>query len=87
VWASGGFIRQCPLLYPEGDLHQPLACETNPLSRFTIHQRLCSMTIIIRSEDCGNSPKNMFVENIEIAIAKNDPEFLLIARHAKQCVF
>ena len=35
------------------------------------------MTKIIRSEDCGNSPKNKFVENIEIAIAKNDTKFLM----------
>jgi hypothetical protein len=37
------------------------------------------MIKIIRSKDCGNSPKNKFVENIEIAIAKNDTEFLLTA--------
>lgn len=37
------------------------------------------MTKIIRSEDCGNSPKNKFIENIEIAMAKNDTDFLLSA--------
>lgn len=35
------------------------------------------MTKIIRSQDCGNSPKNQFLEDVEIAIAKNDIEFLL----------
>lgn len=35
------------------------------------------MIKIIRSKDCGNSPKNKFVEELEIAFAKRDIEFLL----------
>lgn len=35
------------------------------------------MTKINRSQDCGNSPKKQFLENVEIAIAKNDIEFQL----------
>lgn len=35
------------------------------------------MTEIIRSADCGNSPKNMFVENLEVAFAQRNTAFLL----------
>lgn len=35
------------------------------------------MTKIIRSKDCGNSPKNKFLEELEIALAKRDVGFLL----------
>jgi hypothetical protein len=35
------------------------------------------VTKIIRSKDCGNSPKNRFIEDLEIAFAKRDVEFLL----------
>ena len=35
------------------------------------------MIKIVRSKDCGNSPKNKFVEELEIALAKRDVEFLL----------
>jgi hypothetical protein len=35
------------------------------------------MTKIIRSEDCGNSPKNIFLEKLTIAIAKGDAKFIL----------
>jgi hypothetical protein len=34
------------------------------------------MTKVIISEDCGNSPKNMFVEKLVIAIAKADSKFM-----------
>jgi hypothetical protein len=36
-----------------------------------------AMTEIIRSPDCGNSPKNKFVENLEVAFAQHDTGFLL----------
>lgn len=35
------------------------------------------MTKVITSEDCGNSPKNIFVQDITIAFAKGDSKFLL----------
>jgi hypothetical protein len=35
------------------------------------------MTKIIRSKDCGNSPKNKFVEDVKIAFAKHNVKFLL----------
>lgn len=35
------------------------------------------MIKIARSKDCGNSPKNKFVEDVEIAFATRDLEFLL----------
>ena len=35
------------------------------------------MTEIIRSPDCGNSPKNKFVEDLEVAFAQRDTDFLL----------
>ena len=35
------------------------------------------MTRIIVSEDCGNSPKNIFVRDVTIAIAKGDSKFIL----------
>jgi hypothetical protein len=35
------------------------------------------MAEIIRSTDCGNSPKNKFVENLEVAFAQRDTDFLL----------
>lgn len=35
------------------------------------------MTEIIRSSDCGNSPKNKFVEDLEVAFARRDTGFLL----------
>lgn len=34
------------------------------------------MIKIIRSEDCGNSPKNKFIEDMEIAIVEKDTKFL-----------
>ena len=35
------------------------------------------MTKVITSEDCGNSPKNIFVQDLTIAFAKGDSTFLL----------
>ena len=35
------------------------------------------MTKVIIHEDCGNSPKNIFVQEITIAFAKGDTKFLL----------
>lgn len=35
------------------------------------------MTRIIASEDCGNSPKNMFLEKLTIAYARGEIELLL----------
>lgn len=35
------------------------------------------MTKIIIDEDCGNSPKNIFVQELTIAFAKGDSRFLL----------
>ena len=35
------------------------------------------MTKVILSEDCGNSPKNVFVQEITIALAKGDSKFIL----------
>ncbi len=35
------------------------------------------MTEIIRSADCGNSPKNLFLEQLAIAFAHRDVEYLL----------
>lgn len=35
------------------------------------------MIQIIRSEDCGNSPKNIFIQELAIALATGDVEFLL----------
>lgn len=35
------------------------------------------MTTVIPSGECGNSPKNIFVENLTIAFAKGDAEFVL----------
>jgi hypothetical protein len=35
------------------------------------------MPKIIISEDCGNSPKNIFVQEITIAFAKDDSKFIL----------
>jgi hypothetical protein len=35
------------------------------------------MTKIIISEDCGNSPKNIFVQDITIAFANGDSKFIL----------
>lgn len=35
------------------------------------------MTKVITSEDCGNSPKNIFLEKLTIAFAKNDFKFIL----------
>ena len=37
----------------------------------------CVMAEIIRSTDCGNSPKNRFVEDLEAAFARRDTGFLL----------
>lgn len=34
------------------------------------------MTKVIVSKDCGNSPKNIFVEKLVIAIAKGDSKFM-----------
>ena len=35
------------------------------------------MTRVITSEDCGNSPKNIFVQDLSIALAKRDSKFIL----------
>jgi hypothetical protein len=35
------------------------------------------MTKIIVSEDCGNSPKNLFIEKLTAAFAKRDVKFIL----------
>lgn len=35
------------------------------------------MTRVITSEDCGNSPKNIFVQDLTIALAKGDSKFVL----------
>jgi hypothetical protein len=35
------------------------------------------MTKVIIGEDCGNSPKNIFVEELTIAFAKGDTKFIL----------
>ena len=35
------------------------------------------MTRVITSEDCGNSPKNILVQNLTIALAKRDSKFIL----------
>ena len=35
------------------------------------------MTKIIVSEDCGNSPKNIFIEKFTAAFAKRDAKFIL----------
>ncbi|HET9911226.1 MAG TPA: nuclear transport factor 2 family protein [Anaerolineales bacterium] len=35
------------------------------------------MTRIIVSEDCGNSPKNIFIEKLTAAFAKRDAKFIL----------
>lgn len=36
-----------------------------------------AMTKIIVSEDCGNSPKNIFIEKLTAAFAKRDVKFIL----------
>ena len=35
------------------------------------------MTRVIVGEDCGNSPKNIFVQNLTVAFAKGDSKFIL----------
>ena len=35
------------------------------------------MTKVIIGEDCGNSPKNIFVQELTIAFAKGDSKCLL----------
>ncbi len=35
------------------------------------------MTRVITSEDCGNSPKNIFVQDLTIALARRDSKFIL----------
>jgi len=35
------------------------------------------MAEVMRSTDCGNSPKNRFVEDLEVAFAQRDTGFLL----------
>ena len=35
------------------------------------------MTKIIPSEDCGNSPKNIFVQDLTIAFGKGDSKYIL----------
>jgi hypothetical protein len=35
------------------------------------------MTKVIISEDCGNSPKNIFIQKLTIAFAKGDARFIL----------
>jgi hypothetical protein len=39
--------------------------------------RIKIMTKVILSEDCGNSPKNIFLKDLSIAIAKEDKKFIL----------
>jgi limonene-1,2-epoxide hydrolase len=34
------------------------------------------MTKVIIGEDCGNSPKNIFVQELTIALAKSDTKFI-----------
>lgn len=34
------------------------------------------MTRVIASEDCGNSPKNIFVQDLTIALAKGDSRYI-----------
>ena len=35
------------------------------------------MTKVVLSKDCGNSPKNIFLEKLTIAFAKGDAKFIL----------
>jgi hypothetical protein len=35
------------------------------------------MTKVMIGEDCGNSPKNLFVRDLTIALAKGDTKFIL----------
>ena len=35
------------------------------------------MTKVMIGEDCGNSPKNLFVQDLTIALAKGDTKFIL----------
>ena len=35
------------------------------------------MTKVLRSRDCGNSPKNTLLEDLTIALAKRDTRFLI----------
>jgi hypothetical protein len=35
------------------------------------------MTKVVRSRDCGNSPKNTLLEDLTIALAKRDTRFLI----------
>jgi hypothetical protein len=35
------------------------------------------MTRVFTSEDCGNSPKNIFVQDLTIALTKSDSKFIL----------
>ena len=35
------------------------------------------MTKIVIAEDCGNSPKNIFLQNLTIAFGKGDSKYLL----------
>lgn len=35
------------------------------------------MTRVITSEDCGNSPKNIFIQDLTIAFARRDSKFIL----------
>jgi len=35
------------------------------------------MTKVIVSEDCGNSPKNIFIKDLTVAFAKGNSKFLL----------
>jgi limonene-1,2-epoxide hydrolase len=35
------------------------------------------MTKVMIAEDCGNSPKNIFVQDLTIALAKGDTKFIL----------
>lgn len=36
-----------------------------------------SMTRIIKSEDCGNSPKNIFLQELIIALARGNSKFIM----------
>jgi hypothetical protein len=35
------------------------------------------MTQVIMGEDCGNSPKNIFIQELTVAFAKGDARFVL----------
>jgi len=45
-------------------------------NRLDQKQERCAMPDIMRSEDCGNSPKNQLVQEISIALATHATDFL-----------